>query len=685
MSATSDPAENLVSSSVSNPPLRVNGFRTVYSRTENDKLQINRKWFREDGRYCYIGGHKWYYYLKVESSNDSKELSVDMQGPVHDKIRIQQSQPRPNIRRELQRRTPALLGEQQWSNVVRGLVIHLTIDNKRLFALFPNYIEFLKYETQFPAEFRGFYETVFGQSYQKPHFDLDINLEEDQAILDNVTGKTSDQIIAELLHHTIKAIVEVLNEFQITIQLESDLLLFSSHGSKKRSYHIVIDNYYHINNKEAGAFYQLVISKIPSFYRRWIDCKVYSTVQQFRLEGSQKIGSGRIKTLCLKWSYGDRTIIYRFPEKPLNDFHRRVLILGASLLSNTGKGRCLPSFIEHLPQVAQSSVNRSVLSDFNHLSYEEGIAALELVARKAGVTSSDHRFPYQFVQIMGGLVILKRVKRSHCRLCDRIHDNENPFLIVAGTNRDVYFDCRRNEENRRLYVGSLGNEIRNDPSVKPELTDEQLLAMPVVVPRVNDQGEIVTEASPPTTMMIPSSSIVPPSSTIPTIVPTSVITVPTSATTIPTIIPASATTVPTSVITVPTSVITIPAPSATLPTLATTILSPSATLPTSATTTLVLIPATLVASATVGSGKPLVTRDYSQAGTVNPQAFIRSVTTTSSTISSGPTAPMTDLRRLVRGPGYRTKSGRHRGGGKIRRHNDYRAPTHLVNSRDLWG
>ena len=43
-----------------------------------------------------------------------------------------------------------------------------------------------------------------------------------------------------------------------------------------------------------------------------------------------------------------------------------------------------------------------------------------------------------------------------CRICNHIHENENPYLLIIGLERDVYLDCRRNSMGKKLFVGKLG-------------------------------------------------------------------------------------------------------------------------------------------------------------------------------------------------------------------------------------
>ena len=466
---------------------RVNNFQTLYASTKTSQIRTH-----DDGQYCHINQQKWHYYLK-DDSKSWEELGIDMSGSNFG------SPPNPPSRR-----SPALLREHQWSDVQQGLVVHLTFDRKRLFSLFPNYRAFLQYEYQFPAKLRSFYETVFGQTPQKPHFDLDVDLNNDQDLLHSVPGRTVQEVVDELVQLVLEAIIAVFQDYRLQLDLTRDILLFTSHGSSKRSFHIVIDNYYHCNHREAAAFYHMVANRIPSLYRRWLDSKVYSSIQQFRLEGSQKIGSGRIKVLAEEWSLRDRLVRYQLSEQPTNDFHRRCLIFRASLLGQVKGATGLPSFLPRSAEPGPLVVVRP--SSHQQLTSEEGLAALDLVAQKVGVSTTDHRFPYRLIRVEGNLVILKRVKRSHCRICDRVHENENPFLVVVGQEKRVYFYCRRNDEGARLYVGSLvGKDSLVPEDEDPQLSETQLLALPIFVPKVNEKGEII-QAEPDSSISVPRLS-----------------------------------------------------------------------------------------------------------------------------------------------------------------------------------
>jgi hypothetical protein len=57
-----------------------------------------------------------------------------------------------------------------------------------------------------------------------------------------------------------------------------------------------------------------------------------------------------------------------------------------------------------------------------------------------------------------------------CSICNRNHENENPYLVIAGENRDVFLDCRRNNDNKKLLVGSLGAHPKCITSSEKELS-----------------------------------------------------------------------------------------------------------------------------------------------------------------------------------------------------------------------
>jgi hypothetical protein len=131
-----------------------------------------------------------------------------------------------------------------------------------------------------------------------------------------------------------------------------------------------------------------------------------------------------------------------------------VLILEASLITQTS------SCILLLCQIPETTVQRKYVSneslpvDFNPLTSEEIKRAMELCVEKMD------SFPFSYLKTIedngvSSLILLKRHKSSMCNVCNRAHENENPYLVIHGEEKMVYFDCRRNNENRKSYIGQL--------------------------------------------------------------------------------------------------------------------------------------------------------------------------------------------------------------------------------------
>lgn len=225
----------------------------------------------------------------------------------------------------------------------------------------------------------------------------------------------------------------------------------------------------HLNNLEAKAFYHKVLEKMDPELSDFVDPAVYLSKQQFRIVGSQKPRSGRIKTLSDKWTYHDEEIVYQYVREPRNDLHKMLLQLEASLVSHTSN--CLP-----LPNFIQVDDNGRVLGKSSDSYFEENLSrdiamkALKLLAETAGLSINDKRFPYRLIGVSGGIISLLRVHPSRCRICNRIHENENPYLFIIGAEYTVFFNCRRNRKN--FLVGKLGPSHDNEEVDEDEDKDE---------------------------------------------------------------------------------------------------------------------------------------------------------------------------------------------------------------------
>lgn len=50
---------------------------------------------------------------------------------------------------------------------------------------------------------------------------------------------------------------------------------------------------------------------------------------------------------------------------------------------------------------------------------------------------------FSISDIRGRMILLKRNIPTHCNVCNRIHDADNPFLRFSPDSFKITFDCRR--------------------------------------------------------------------------------------------------------------------------------------------------------------------------------------------------------------------------------------------------
>lgn len=353
---------------------------------------------------------KWYQYLKVKDRPDTNSRALLQYEPVEDKNLL--------VCRELEYRS---------------------------YGRFTNYLIFWKYHLkEADDESRCFYEVILGNQAQKPYFDLDIPIDAESSS-SALTVEDSCQLIDQLIH----AILNVNDK--ITLQ---DIMVFSSHTTSlqgtdtyvKKSYHVVVDNWCLIDHEDNKSFCELTIKLVSSPLRGFIDHLVYKSVQQLRIFQSHKYGSNRSKIMAVESKWVP-------PIEAESENHLTLMKLGGSLITNTSYCKILPSYKR------EEKKKYTYIGDEIVLEENEIKEALDLCANFWGLESSDSNdFPFSVIDVKGGMVCLKRLRPSYCSVCERDHEHENPFLVICGKNRKVYFDCRRSIDGKRVLVGAIGDE-----------------------------------------------------------------------------------------------------------------------------------------------------------------------------------------------------------------------------------
>lgn len=243
--------------------------QTKSTRQQAVPIITNTSLYTTFSNIFYLYGMKFYRYLTP--SKDKKRVNLIESEVIDNDSWIFAFQP------------PAFIGGKRAFVHVRGTKLYDFI---------------VKYLTEIPLEERNFYE-VIRPLPQKPRFDLDGDLGNFNDYDDMVLS--TDNALQLLL----LCIEQVFKDYNVPYNPSKDLFVFPSNGVTKRSYHVVIDNWAHSDNKEAEAFYHVVVDQMKSIgYNNnvIVDPKVYNSNQQFRLLGSQKRDSNRPKVLCTELS-----------------------------------------------------------------------------------------------------------------------------------------------------------------------------------------------------------------------------------------------------------------------------------------------------------------------------------------------------------------------------------------------
>lgn len=202
-----------------------------------------------------------------------------------------------------------------------GLFIQRHTEGGRAFAFFPTIEQFhaMCWAPDTKPSGRNYFESVPGQWIQKPHFDVDVKvtnstsvdqLPEPEPAREGTDGipqprvltkgngsdtslaishRASHLILDDLIGAIIGYVTGVLGGSD-AFDVQRDIRVYTSHGTGKASYHVILPNHYHCNHHEARRFHALVVSRMDPRYAKYVDPKVYSSFQQFRALGSTKHG-----------------------------------------------------------------------------------------------------------------------------------------------------------------------------------------------------------------------------------------------------------------------------------------------------------------------------------------------------------------------------------------------------------
>lgn len=263
------------------------------------------------------------------------------------------------------------------------------------------------YEFIFSGETeRCYYEMISGLMPQKIYFDVDI--------------AGSNRLLG------IGVVTELILEIEAKLEayeVEPEIMVFSSCGENKQSYHVIVSNVCVKTAEHNKSFAHQVRRGLSRENREYVDI-LYKSSQQFRLVNNTKYKQNRYKKFV--------------PDLSSAEMKSNKEIFEASLVGNT-EG-CM---LINIPLREKNDLDRSQSMEY---------CEIERRLKLRGITGFDYG------KTVDNIVCLTRIKPTFCKLCKREHDAENAFVIVSDTIR---FYCRRNSNNDFIDLGVSQSKLKS--------------------------------------------------------------------------------------------------------------------------------------------------------------------------------------------------------------------------------
>ena len=345
-------------------------------------------------------------------------------------------------------------------------------DSIRLYACFNDYLEFARWQHKYfikppnaPTSEGikegielNFYEVILGSLPHKPYFDIEGEITDPSVI--SLVDLCKDSVISN-------SIIVFSEKFGMDIDINKDILIYSSHGPHKRSYHIVINNWTLPSNKDTGEFAKLVSSKMPADQVKFIDNSVYSAKRQMRILGSTKNGENRPKIFHETFELKQVKYIHQYDEIPESDEHKTIMQMAESLITE----------VRECSQLSSIAPIEIFSKEFKSIDLNDELIhnALVLLGTNMKVEYGGLRFPFNYKGTKGGLILLQRRHTFICQICHREHEHEGAFLSLheRKDGHQVFFHCRRADKNQKIDLGMLYRVVMVLPTSPPKMEFEK--------------------------------------------------------------------------------------------------------------------------------------------------------------------------------------------------------------------
>ena len=321
----------------------------------------------------------------------------------------------------------------------------------RTFGSFENYIKFWNYINSHEAHWHFFEIIVNKDAPLKPYFDIDIKKDE----------APHDMDFEKILFKFISFL-----EQDMALNQDATFQGYTSSSEKKVSFHVICTNLYLENMEQVKDFCLKARTKfmeVEPIFAEFIDPLVYKSNQQLRMCYSGKFGTTRIK-VPIDIVDG----VTKIQKK--KDFEVFENSLVSMIFNTEGKLRYLDEKknVNENAQRVFSSLNYSLGKENVSYKYhdpklEKEVSFFEkkikmILKKLKKELDCEDEFPFDIKEVhiseiqesrdIKFLICFKRLMRSFCKMCDRVHEHENPFALFFKKEQKLFFYCRRNQEKK---------------------------------------------------------------------------------------------------------------------------------------------------------------------------------------------------------------------------------------------
>ena len=245
----------------------------------------------------------------------------------------------------------------------------------------------------------------------------------------------------DILSETIEAVMYSVKDLTGTELTVEDFLVCQSHRDTKKSYHVILYKYAFRHRDEIKIIMKNAHECMEN-YSEFIDFSVYSNNRQFRLLHSSKYGINNFKEIVYQWKYNNEDIQFQLEGE--EDMRAEISEFYATCLNYTHGNEFI-----NLPKKDEPKEYIEVQIS------EKDMNSIDIIIENF---IAEHQ-EFSILNRNGNFISLKRNSPSHCKICDKEHENENPYINIwkSTYKTKVMFNCRRSPES--LEIGCLNHPV----------------------------------------------------------------------------------------------------------------------------------------------------------------------------------------------------------------------------------